>query len=86
MKRLFVLFIGAVAGGSAAAAQEYDYFLNACFPGNLREDVGLDQVEQAPDAAGQPGRRVVRWWPQRGVDMVDVPAGVPLRTWTSTLR
>jgi len=63
-------------------AQGYDYFRNARFPGNLREDVGLDKVEQAPDAAGQPGRRVVRWWPKRGVDMVDVPEGVPLRTWT----
>jgi len=82
MKRLFVLLVCAVSGGSAAAAEEYDYFRNACYPGNLREDVGLDKVEQSPDAAGQPGRRVVLWWPKRGVDVVDVPEGVPLRTWT----
>ena len=82
MKRLCVLLVCAVAGGSAAAAQEYDYFRNACYPGKLREDVGLDNVEQAPDTAGQAGRRVVQWWPKRGVDNVDVPKGMPLRTWT----
>lgn len=25
---------------------------------------------------------MVLWWPKRGVDVVDVPKGVPLRTWT----
>ena len=39
-------------------------------------------MEQSPDAGGQPGRRVVQWWPKRGVDVVDVPKGVALRTWT----
>ena len=82
MKKHLALLACAVVGGSAAAAQEYDYFRNACFPGKPRDDVGLDKVEQAPAASGQPGRRVVRWWPKRGVDMVDVPQGVPLRTWT----
>jgi len=82
MKKLLVLFVCLAAGGSLAVAEEYDYFRNARFPGNLREDVSLDKVEQAPDAGGQPGRRVVQWWPKRGVDLVDVPEGVPLRTWT----
>ena len=53
-----------------------------CFPGKLREDVSLDKVEQTPDADGRPGRRVVLWWPKRGVDVVDAPDNVPLRTWT----
>ena len=61
MRRLFVLFVCAAAVASAAAAQEYDYFRNARYPGSLREDVGLDTVEQAPAAAGRPGLRVVRW-------------------------
>jgi hypothetical protein len=67
------------------AAETYDYFRNARYPGTLREDVGLDQVEQATDAdgrPGRPGRRVVQWWPKQGVDVVDIPEGVPLRTWT----
>jgi len=68
MKRLFIL-VAIVVGGSIATAQEHDYFRNACFPGNLRKDVGLDKVEQAHDVGGQPGRRVVQWWPKRGVDV-----------------
>ena len=82
MRRPLILLVCAVAGSLTAAAQEHDYFRNARFPGNLREDVELDKVEQAPSATAQPGRRVVRWWPKRGVDRVDVPKGVPLRTWT----
>jgi hypothetical protein len=82
MRRLIALLVCALVGSSSATAQEYDYFRNACYPGNLRKDVGLDKVEQSPVAAGQPGRRVVQWWPKRGVDVVDVPKGVPLRTWT----
>ncbi|MFC1601050.1 DUF6055 domain-containing protein [Candidatus Sumerlaeota bacterium] len=82
MRRLFVLFVCVAAVASAAAAPEHDYFRNARYPGSLREDVGLDTVEQAPAAGAQPGLRVVRWWPKRGVDIVDVPEGVPLRTWT----
>jgi hypothetical protein len=82
MKRLFALLVVVLTGVSTVAGQEYDYFRNACFPGILRNDVGLDKVEQSPDAGGQPGRRVVQWWPKRGVDVVDVPTGVPLRTWT----
>ncbi len=82
MRRPFVLLVGILVGGSSATAQEHDYFRNACFPGNLRKDVGLDKVEQARGVGGQLGRRVVRWWPKRGVDLVDVPQGVPLRTWT----
>ena len=82
MKRLFVLLVCVVAGALPAWAQEYDYFRNARFPGKLRKDVGLDKVRQAPAAAGQLPRRVVQWWPKRGVDIVDVPKGSPLRTWT----
>jgi len=82
LKRSLALLLCVAVGNSTAAAQEYDYFRNACFPGKLRDDVGLDKVEQAPETAGQPGRRVVVWWPKRGVDMVDMPVGVPLRTWT----
>jgi len=82
MKKLLMLLASIVAVSSSAAAEEYDYFRNARYPGHLREDVGLDTVEQAPDVAGQPGRRVVHWWPKRGVDRVDVPEGAPLRTWT----
>jgi hypothetical protein len=45
--------------------------------------VGRNVVEQqgGPNAVGY-HRRTVHWWPRKGQDAVEVPAGVPLRTWT----
>ena len=80
--QLLLLFACAVVSSSEVTARDYDYFRNARYPGGLREDVSLDKVEQAPSTAGQPGRRTVHWWPKLGVDIVDIPDGVPLRTWT----
>jgi len=60
MKRPFGLLVGLMVGSSIAPAQGHDYFRNACFPGNLREDLGLDKVKQARGDGGQPGRRVVQ--------------------------
>ena len=53
------LLVCVAAGGFVVAAEEYDYFRNARFPGSLREDVSLDTVQQSPDVADEPGRRVV---------------------------
>ncbi len=65
------------------AAEEIDYYENLRFYPELRPDVGRDQVDQdgGPDATGY-RRRTVRWWPRKGQDIVDVPEGTPLRTWT----
>jgi hypothetical protein len=82
MKRRLLILVVGLCCSSAALAGEYDYFRNARYPGKLRDDVGRDTIKQAADKGGAPGRRVVQWWPKRGVDLVDVPEGVPLRTWT----
>ena len=66
-----------------ASAESYDYFRNARFPGERRTDVSLDKVEDAQGgAASGYHRRTVQWWPKQGVDVVQIPEGVPLRTWT----
>jgi hypothetical protein len=66
----------------ALYAEPYDYFKNTRLPVKRRADVGLDRVEQdgGPDVVGH-RKRVVRWWPKRGVDVVDEPQGAIFRTW-----
>jgi len=65
------------------ANAEYDYFRNAQLPGKRRVDVSLDKVQQeGSEVPAGYQRRVVEWWPKKGVDIVDVPEGVSLRTWT----
>jgi hypothetical protein len=67
----------------SALAAEHDYYGTLHYPKALVPGVGLDKVEQegGPDATGYQ-RRTVQWWPRQGQDIVDVPEGVPLRTWT----
>ena len=65
--------------------QEYDFHYDIRYPARLRSDVGRDKVtqEDAKDLKAY-HRRVVTWWPKRGVDFTpleDIP-GAPLRTWT----
>ena len=65
--------------------KEYDFHYDIRYPGRLRSDVGRDKVSQkkAKDLKGY-HRRVVTWWPKRGVDVTpleDIP-GAPLRSWT----
>ena len=61
----------------------HDYYRHLKYPAKLVPGVALDKVEQegGPDAVGYK-RRTVQWWPRNGQDIVDVPKGVPLRTWT----
>ena len=70
-------------GGGGAIAGDYDFFANIRYPATRRPDVALDKIEQkgGPDAVGYK-KRVVHWWPKQGVDVIDVPEGAPLRTWT----
>lgn len=82
---LVSLLPGLLAADEPRAAQKaYDFFANARYPGQRRPHVGLDKLEQegGEDAASGYGRRVVHWWPKKGVDIVDPPEGVELRTWT----
>jgi len=66
-----------------AAAEEYDFYKNLRYPARLAPGVGRNKVEQegGPDATRYL-RRTVKWWPRKGQDVIDVPKGAPLRTWT----
>ncbi|KPK48248.1 MAG: hypothetical protein AMK72_07340, partial [Planctomycetes bacterium SM23_25] len=80
------LILTAVAAGSVCAsaiAAEHDYYRYLRYPKGLVPGVGRSKAEQegGPDAAGY-HRRTVHWWPRKGQDIVDIPKGVPLRTWT----
>ena len=68
---------------ASALGAEHDYYGNLHYPKELVPGVGLDEVQQegGPDAVGYQ-RRTVQWWPRKGQDIVDIPAGTPLRTWT----
>ncbi len=77
------LLVSMLLSAGALCAEPYDYFRNAQLPTKRRPDVSLDRVEQegGPDVVGHK-KRVVHWWPKRGVDIVDVPKGAIYRTWT----
>ncbi|MHC4248460.1 MAG: LamG domain-containing protein, partial [Planctomycetota bacterium] len=63
----------------------YDLHYDIRYPGRLRADVSRDKVTEA-NAGGLKtyNRRVVEWWPKRGVDFtpLDDIKGAPLRAWT----
>jgi len=75
--------LAALGFAGTAYVGDYDYFRNIQYPPQRREDVSLDKIEQegGPDAVGY-NKRVVNWWPKKGVDVVNPPEGVELRTWT----
>ena len=74
-KSNFVVCLTLCMLSAGAIAQEHDFYKHLRYPSKLVPGVGLDEVEQTAD-----GRRVVRWWPRKGQDIVDIPAGAPLRT------
>ena len=83
-KRVCVLCLMLLVPATSASAGGYDFFAPARYPGAGRAPgVDLYKVNQAggPSAAGYQ-RRVVNWWPRKGVDIIEVKDGMPLRTWT----
>ena len=78
---LTVVLAGLVLAGRAAA--EHNYYKYLRYPSKLVPGVGRDKIEQegGPKAVGYK-RRTVQWWPRKGQDIVDIPKGAPLRTWT----
>ena len=82
-KWMLTILIAASLYACSASAEEYDFYKNLRFHSKLVPGVGLDKIEQAggPDAAGYQ-RRTVKWWPRKGQDIIDIPKGAPLRTWT----
>jgi hypothetical protein len=83
MKLIPVLAAWVLCVCASALATEHDYYGNLHYPKELVPGVGRNQVQQdgGPNAVGYQ-RRTVQWWPRQGQDIVDVPAGAPLRTWT----
>ena len=74
----------AAALHAATASPDYDFFAGAQYPGGTKKPgVGLYQAKQegGRDAEGHQ-RRTVNWWPRKGVDLIEVKQGMPLRTWT----
>ncbi|MDP6490331.1 MAG: DUF6055 domain-containing protein [Kiritimatiellia bacterium] len=79
-----VLTVISLLACQAAIAAGYDFYANTVYPGaNLRPDVDLYEVKKS--GGGDPlayERREVDWWPRKGVDIIAVKKGMPLRTWT----
>ena len=83
-KRVCVLCLMLLVLAPSAGAGQYDFFAGARYPGAGRAPgVDLYKVDQTggPAAAGYQ-RRVVNWWPRKGVDIIEAKDGMPLRTWT----
>ncbi len=81
-KRALMAAIASLACAFAAGG-EYDFFAGARYPGpGRRPDVDTYQVEQEGGAhATGYRRRVVHWWPRRGVDFIPLESGMIERTW-----
>jgi len=73
---------GSAMAGSALGA--YDFFDGAKCPGaGKKPGVDLYKVKQTGGRYAEGyQRRVVKWWPRKGVDIIEVKEGMPLRTWT----
>ena len=65
-------------------AEPYDFYANLRYPvgGKLRPDVELYTVTEEGGGPKEYKRRMVNWWPRKGVDIIEVKQGMPLRTWT----
>jgi len=82
MKRLLVLFaVADLTRGVVTHAEEYDFFSGARYPGAGRAPgVDLYDVAQEGGASAEGyKRRVVNWWPRRGVDIIEIEEGMPPR-------
>ena len=83
MKLLATVFValGFLCGGVSEAG--LDYYKNLRYPSKLAPGVGRDKVDQEGGAEARGyRRRTVQWHPRKGHDIVDIPKGAPLRTWT----
>jgi len=72
------------AGDLRTKDGKYDFFGLARYPegGKLVEGVELYKVKEPGGAPDEYVRRVVAWWPRRGVDIIEVADGMIEREWT----
>ena len=72
-----------VLGSASAPGGEPDYYKGAQYPGKtLRSDVEAPKVTMHKAPQGEMARRVVEFWPRKGVDFIPLDQRMPLRTWT----
>ena len=86
MRRHLLVVLAVLSAGCVspnAAARELDLYRHLRYPSKPVPGVGRNTVDQ-DSGAGAVGykRRTVQWWPRKGQDIVDIPAGAILRTWT----
>lgn len=71
-----------LAAGIGLAA-DYEFYAGSQYPGKERRPgVELRKVVEPGGKPQEYARRSVEWWPRKGVDLIEVKAGMPLRTWT----
>ncbi len=85
MNKYTALILAACIGGAcnSTIAAELDYYRHLRPPLKPVPGIGRNKVEQdgGHKALGY-RRRTVQWWPRKGQDIIDIPEGAPLRTWT----
>ena len=82
-KRNCLVGLALFALAGCAIAEEHDFYRYLRYPAKLVDGAGRDKVAQVGgDQAVGYKRRTVQWFPRKGQDIVDIPAGAPLRTWT----
>ncbi|MBT3296232.1 MAG: hypothetical protein HN383_13245 [Verrucomicrobia bacterium] len=82
-KLKYVVFMTLFALSGQSFAEEYDFYKHLSPPLKPVPGIGRNTVEQdgGHRALGYK-RRTVQWWPRKGQDIIDIPEGAPLRTWT----
>jgi len=80
---LLPLLAGPSPAGDLREDGKYDFFGLARYPegGKLVEGVDLYEVKEGGGPADEYTRRVVDWWPRKGVDVIEVQDGMILRQW-----
>ena len=65
----------------------FDFHYDIRYPGHLRSDTSYDKVTEEAGDIKDYTRRVVEFWPKRGVDITPIAdiAGAPKRVWTPVI-
>jgi len=88
VRLILTVALTVLASAGTAAAEDYDFFDRVKYPGaGLKPGVEIYKVEQTGGPRTESyQRRVVDWWPRKGVDIIEIKDAMPLRTWTVRQR
>ena len=70
---------------STLSVAGYDFYGRTRYPDGGGRLPGVDLHRPTQTGTAEPTayeRRTVKWWPRKGVDIIEVQEGMPLRTWT----